>query len=298
MTTNDARDLMPTRHVVDFEALRDETYEIAYLKEAFELLKETASWVALAGSARALGVPEAVGRNQAVCLGQLVRMTKIMRLVLNQIANDHGGDQQMALSREFLESASTVAFLLEDPTDTARFVSYLHDSLIQEAQLLKTIDEQVAQRQGNVLPIEDRMRKSALNTLRAAGIDAEDVPSRKKNGWPSAETRIKLLGPAAYTAYRAGSSAVHGTWSDLLRNHIRSRAGGFVPVFHEADYRPQTLLMMGFLSTVVVDRYLEAFAPFAVDSIGAALADLRDRTQALDAAHEAFLVGLPDAAPE
>lgn len=229
-------------------------------------------------------------RDQAICAGQLVRMYKIMRLVLLQIADDHGGDHQMALSREFLESASTVAYLLDAPSDSGRFLSFLHDSLIQESQLLKTIEGQITQRGGEVWPIEERMRRSALNTFRHAGVEPVEVPSRKNNGWPPAEARIKLLGPTAYTAYRAGSSAVHGTWSDVLRNHIQSEGQGFIPAMEPTEYRPQILLMMGVLSTVILQGYAGVFTPIAAPSVVAALADLRDRIKALDAAHEKFLI--------
>ncbi|WP_427174313.1 DUF5677 domain-containing protein [Arthrobacter sp. 92] len=292
MQTADAGDVVPERYIVNFDVLRGESHEIAYLKESFEILKETGSWIALALSIREEGQGDELPRDQAICAGQLVRMYKITRLVLRQIIDDHGGDHQMALSREFLESASTVAYLLDAPSDSGRFLSFLHDSLIQESQLLKTIEGLVKQRGGEVWPIEERMRRSALDTFRQAGVDPSEVPSRKNNGWPPAEARIKLLGPAAYTAYRAGSSAVHGTWSDVLRNHIESEGQGFVPVFEATEFRPQVLLMMGVLSTVILQGYVGVFAPTPAPSIVEALTDLRERIKALDAAHEEFLKGV------
>lgn len=181
MQTADAGDVVPERYIVDFDALRGENHEIAYVKESFEILKEAASWIALALSIRQEGQSEEMPRDQAICAGQLVRMYKIMRLVLRQIADDHGGDHQMALSREFLESASTVAYLLDAPSDSGRFLSFLHDSLIQESQLLKTIEGQITQRGGEVWPIEERMRRSALNTFRHAGVEPRG--SFEKEQW-------------------------------------------------------------------------------------------------------------------
>lgn len=281
--------ILPVPHQVDFEYLKTATDESAYLKEAFELLREVTAWVGIGISIREKSQPEAMERNQAICAGQLVRMCKIMRICMKQIADDHGGDHQMALSREFIESASTAAFLLEDVTNEARFTSYLHDSLIQQRELLGTVRKLVKARNGVRLAIEDRMERSVQATVKRAGIELEDIPGRKQNGWDSVETRVRLLGPAAYDAYRAGSSAVHGTWADLDRNHLEVVDGGFVPKYESDDFRPQPLLMMGVLGTVVLRKYLHAYGPSEAAPIADVLDDLEERIRALDVAHEQYL---------
>lgn len=272
---------------MDFEALETATSELPYVKESFELLKETASWIAFAVSVREAPNPEPINRNQAICAGQLVRMHKIVRVVLRQIVDEHGGDHQMALTREFIESAAVVAYLLEDVADSSRFDAYIYDSLIPERELLITISREVKKR-GLRLPIEDRMERSVQSTLRKAGVRLEDIPARKNNGWPSIETRINLLGPAAYNAYRSGSAAVHGTWSDLTRNHLSEVDDGFVPQFEPVDYRPQPLLLMGYLSTMILVKYIAVYTPSALELL-ATIEGLRGRIKAVDAAHERFL---------
>lgn len=284
--------IVPLRHQVDLEELKNARNELPYVKEAFELLKETTAWIALGISIREAPQPEALERNQAICAGQLVRMYKIIRICLRQILDDHGGDHQMALAREFIESAAAVAYLLEDVTDEARFDSYMHDSLIPERELLQTMRLQVKDQGGRRLPIECRMERSVHATLKGAGVKLEDIPARKKNGWPSVETRIKLLGPTAYEAYRSGSAAVHGTWSDLARNHLEQVDGSFILQFEATDFRPQPLLLIGALSTVVLKKYLDAYIPLAAVSMSPALKDLDERIRALDAAHEAFINNL------
>jgi hypothetical protein len=286
--------LIPQQHQVDFEELQRAKGELPYVRESFELLKETASWIALGISIREEPQMEALERNHAICAGQLVRMCKIIRIVLRQIADEHGGDHQMALAREFVESAAAVVYMLEDASDETRFDAYMHDSLIPERELLRTIEQQVKDRNGLRLPIEDRMERSVQATLHRAGVKLQDIPSRKNNGWPSVETRLKLLGPAAYDAYRSGSAAVHGTWSDLARNHLKEVDGRFIPHFEPAEYRPQPLLMMGFLSTAVLEKYLAVYVPLAAASLNPALKNLGERIRAVDSAHERLLNGLND----
>ncbi|MGN5734567.1 DUF5677 domain-containing protein [Arthrobacter psychrochitiniphilus] len=284
--------VIPPRHQIDFQELKNAKNEVLHVKEAFELLKETAAWIALGISIREAPQPEALERNQAICAGQLVRMCKIIRVCLRQIVDDHGGGHQMALAREFIESAAAVTYLLEDVNDEARFDAYMHDSLIPERELLQTIRLQVKERGGRRLLIEDRMERSVHATLKGAGVKLEDIPARKSNGWPSIETRIKLLGPTAYEAYRSGSAAVHGTWSDLARNHLEQVESRFILQFEATDFRPQPLLLIGTLSTAVLRKYLAIYVPLAAVSLTPALKDLDERIRAVDAAHEELINSL------
>jgi hypothetical protein len=60
----------------------------------------------------------------------------------------------MQLVRQFLDSPSTIIYLLDDEGDGRRYQSYLLDSLIAEREFLLAVRRQVAERGGQRLPIE------------------------------------------------------------------------------------------------------------------------------------------------
>lgn len=88
------------------------------------------------------------------------------------------------------------------------------------------IERRRASGDGTELPIEGRLRRSIEDTARAAGIDLDTIPSRRQIGWPIAQDRIEQAFEAtAYPSYRVGSDALHGSWFDLIRNHLNQVEG-------------------------------------------------------------------------
>ena len=159
------------------------------------------------------------------------------------------------------------------------------DSLIAEREFLTVIRKQVARRGGKRLPIEDRMERSVRNAFSSAGLEEPRIPSRRSNGWPSAQERIALLGPTAYSAYRTGSGSLHGAWYDLVRNHLEEVGPGmFAPDFVAAAIRPQPLFMMAIVSADCALSYIEVrfqgkqnyFAPGMRGSLPKLVIQIRD----------------------
>lgn len=283
-------DFLPPLHEVNFADLDSATSEESFVREGFELLKESS--VLLTAVAGLRGEAHAAGlhRDHAIVVGHYARMIKLMKSLIRQVSDGHGGDQQIAINREYLDSVSTVMYLLADSADGTRFTAYVMDSLIAEREILKEVREQIALRGDAVLPIEERINRSIAETLAAAGVREEEIPSRRSNGWPGAKVRIELLGPVAYTAYRAGSGAVHGTFADIYKNHLDETPGGFEIELRPQPFRPQPLLSMGLLGLLTLGEYstkfLDTNLPEALASRGRALVALLRR---VDEAHERFL---------
>ena len=184
-------------------------------------------------------------RDQAIVAGHLVRIVKIGRRMLRDLA-DGDGDQQFPLTRQYLDSYSSLVYLLSPPaTDGTRFDQYLKDSLVAELDLLRTA------RQGerdDAAPqwVEPQVERQLLDeldrALSTAGITESEVPGRRKIGWPSAEVRMRAVGDGAYLAYRSGSNAVHGTWIDLLRAQLTlAEDGTFSARLTAEPFRPEVL---------------------------------------------------------
>jgi hypothetical protein len=279
----------PPEYEVQFEKLEEARSEEPFLRESFELLKEAASLTAMAAGITLSSDGSGHDRNNAVLVGHLVRMVKLMRTLIRMIVDDHGGDQQMQLTRQFLDSASTLAYLLEDIEDTARFDAYINDSLIAEREFLNDVRAEVKNRGGEWLPIEERIERSITNTFKSAGVRAEDLPSRRANNWPNAQQRLALLGPVAYSAYRTGSSDIHGAWHDLERNHLEEIDGQFRPQLDQAIPRPQPLFAMSSLAVTTSLEYIRKRYPFATAEFEPRFEHFLEKLRQADDLHEQYL---------
>lgn len=282
--------MLPELHVVNFAELETTTDEDPFVREGFELMKEASVLLIAVAGIRTEGQTDCLTRNHAIVIGHYARMAKLMKSLIRQIADGHGGDQQIAVSREFMDSVSTAMYLLGDPGDGSRFTSYVMDSLIAEREFLKDVREQVAQRGDVMLPIEERIERSIAETLKAAGVREEDIPSRRTNGWPNAQVRLELLGPTAYAAYRTGSGAVHGSFADIYKHHLDEVTGGFEIELRAQRFRPQPLLSMALLSLLTLGDYSRIFLGMPLPKVfqerGRGLITLLDK---VDDLHERYL---------
>lgn len=282
--------LLSALHEVPFEELEDAAKEEPFVREGFELLKEAAVLLTTVAGLRTARHSDGLDRDHAIVVGHYARMVKLMKSLIRQLADGHGGDQQIAINREFMDSVSTVQYLMSDPGDGTRFTSYVMDSLIAEREFLKDVREQVTQRGDRMIPIEERINRSIAETLAAAGVREEDIPARRNNGWPSAQTRMELLGPTAYAAYRTGSGAVHGSFTDIYKNHLTEASEGFEIELRPQPFRPQPLLTMAMLALLTLNDYSIMFLglplPATMEDRGRALMELLWR---VDKLHERFL---------
>lgn len=227
MSINDLKDLLPRPYSPAWDVLESTSNEEEFTKAAFLILQECGTiCAAIAG----IQVSSELGRNQAICTGLAIRLTKLAKIVIRDLAN-HDTFQQLSIARQIFETSATLVYLLHDDGAGERFNKYVQDSLISEKMVLKDVERNINNRGGETLEIETRMRASITKTAQAAGIsDINGLPSRKEIDLPSVEERLKYLGENVYIAYRTGSSEVHGTWTDLYKNHILAvDADKFVP---------------------------------------------------------------------
>ncbi|WP_461473273.1 DUF5677 domain-containing protein [Microbacterium sp. HJ5] len=280
--------------MVDYDALSAALDEEPFLREAFELAKAAMMLVTLVAHLRTPELAAGLPRNHAIIAGHYVRMVKLMQTLVRQITDGHGGNQQLALTREFIDSVSTVAYLVDDEGgDHSPYDAYVMDSLVAEREFLRDVRRQVEQRGGATWPIEERIQRSIDDTLRAAGVREVDIPGRRSNGWPSAQTRAERLSPTAYAAYRTGSGVVHGTFTDVYKHHLDEVGDGLFEVdFRDEPLRPQPLLLMALLAVDGLDRYGQAFLNGLPATLAARRRELIDCLRRVDDLHEEFLIRL------
>lgn len=285
-------DLLPDRYEPDWKKLSQSESEAPYTEASFYLLREAAHWITLISSAHVAPTTE---RNLAINRGFMVRLAKLMRLMVRDLAAEESF-QQLAVNRSVLETVATLKYLLDDEGNGQRYDQYVMNGLIPERELLATIQTNITKRNGIVLPIEVRMQRSIARTAAAAGIsDVSTIPARNKIGFPSAETRIKLLGDRAYSSYRMGSVEVHGDWNDLFRNHLHHEDGTYTPNFDDYEIRPQLPLSTSMLVVPTVGpnigRLLGISDQTLIAQLEEPLKDLMKRLVRLDDAHEKLLQG-------
>jgi hypothetical protein len=271
----------------DWPALEGATSEAPFLETGFYLLRELTQFVAVIASLRPA---EPLDRNRAIIRGLLMRVTKLLRLTLRELSAKEAF-QILSVQRGILETLGTLKYLVDDDGSGRRFGQYVMNSLVAERELLQDIRQNVKHRDGTVLHIEERMRRSIEATAKAAGIaDVAALPGRSKIGWPSAEARIKLLGSNAYVAYRMGSVEIHGDWTDLFHNHLEYDGESFSPKPEEIHIRPQVSLT----PVVLVADFITAHADTLIDQdarsyINERLEDICNRAIRVTSLHEAFL---------
>jgi hypothetical protein len=281
---------------VDVRGIESET-AIEKLNElAFELYKEAASVVNLASHLldESAAINGGWQRNQAICAGLLVRISKFMIVVTQLSAGGNRAEVIAALNRSILETAVNLEFLVT-ANDGQYFDKFVTIGLGPERELYDTIQANIAARGGEVLPIERRMLSSIDDVCRMSSVKIEDVDRKHKDWAGNVRARLQAIGKGEHYAamMRVPSHAVHGNWVDLYKNHleINPKSGLFSPKssFTYVDERH-----LGPIAIVVLD----AQAPYllhyfsGVPETGVLLArmdDLSGRISKVGGAHERLL---------
>lgn len=278
---------------VSIDEIKDETDHKKVDAVVFELYKEALSVVNLAAhlldkeAAAKGGWP----RNQAICAGLLVRITKFMLVVTQLSATGNRAEVVLALSRCIMESAINLEFLVRTQ-DGKFFDQFVKFSLGPERELYDRIQGNVAARNGELWPIEQRMLESINLVCRASGVRIEDV-DRKSGDWGGGlRERLKAINKEELyvSMQRIPSHGVHGTWVDLYQHHLEYNAKNDVyspdPRFSWIDSR--SLSPIAALVLNAVRPYLERFFSYSDDyrMLTARLDDVRQRLLIADRAHE------------
>jgi len=266
---------------------------------AFELYKEAARVAAF--TAHLLDETTATQggftRNQAICAGLMVKISKFMLGVIQLSTGDDRGEIVMALNRIIFESAISLEFLVRSQ-DGKYFDQFVDFSLGPERELYDQIQANVAARKGEVLPIEKRLLDSITHLCDASNIKIEEVQKKHRDWGENVRERLKAIGKESLyaTVYRMPSHAVHGTWPDLFTGHLNydERIKLFQPETKWTRVGTRLLAPMAVLVLEAVDPYLEKFFPPSLerDLLRARVADLHERLREADEADEKLKVTL------
>ena len=199
-------------------------------------------------------------RNQAVCLGLLSRISKLMASVLKLSSEVEHGETVQILYRCIPESSIDLQYLLKKDDDTV-FERFVKVGLKSERELYDIIQENI--RNGQELEIERDMLRSIIRTCEDSGVKIEEINPRAGSWGGSYRDRMKEIGLAeGYPFFQGMSSqAVHGSWSDLVRNYLNKSETGYEPKADhtqtEGKFFGSTALFATNAAKVYIDRFLD-----------------------------------------
>jgi len=265
---------------------------------AFDLYKEACRVVAFAAHLldEAAAIQGGFARNQAICAGLMVKISKFMVAVIQLSTGDDRGEIVLALNRIIMESAISLEFLVRSKDDKY-FDQFVDFSLGPEREIYDQIQANIAAR-GEVLPIEERLLSSIAYICSTSGKKIEEVDRRHRDWGENLRERLKSLGKESFyaTAYRMPSHAVHGNWPDLLTAHLTYNEGTkvFQPETKWTRIGSRLLAPIAILVLDAIDPYLERFLPDSAERnlFRERIVDLRERLIEADLADEKLKVSL------
>jgi hypothetical protein len=230
-------------------------------------------------------------RNQAICAGLMVKISKFMVAVIQLSTGDARGEIVLALNRIILESAISLEFLVRS-ADDKYFDQFVDFSLGPERETYDQIQANIAARNGEIWPIEKRLLRSITHICAASGMKIEEVQRKHRDWGENVRERLKALGKESLyaTVYRMPSHAVHGSWSDLFTGHLAydEKSKVFRPDTKWTRVGSRLLAPIAILVLEAVDPYLGRYLPAVTekDLLRKRIADLRERLLEADIADE------------
>ncbi|MBI2618294.1 hypothetical protein HYW58_02475 [Candidatus Kaiserbacteria bacterium] len=277
------------------EKLTSITDEGGFMHLSVELMKETASIVALAAGVLPPG-SEKWNRDQAVVGGNFVRLAKLLSAHLDQVCQKRQ-ETAFIFSRLLFENLVNIKFLIRNASPDL-FDSYVRYALRHERKLRDVIHTNITAREGEKWHIENRMLSSIERYATRSGVKIDDITPNKPKDWGGKNfyEKTKDVGlESTYIALYGGSSrSIHGTWTDILDHHLEFSEDDFSPNFEWGRPRPQQILPIAQLILETTREFLlyvgsapEALIIHRIDSIFA-------NVKAIDSAHESWLSSLSD----
>lgn len=229
----------------------------------FDLYKEAGNLLTVVSAAQVSydGNALKLERNQAICVGLLVRQSKLMLSVVKLSSGIEHGETVQVLNRCIVESVVNVRYLLLKDSEEV-YDRFVKGSFKPERELYDLIHENIRLRDGERLVIEESMLRSILDKCKSSGVAIEEINSKAGSWGGSFKNRVEALefGEWAYTVLQGiPSHAVHGTWMDLLSNHLLREEEGFEPNFDHLQTDGELLMPVSLLVMAAAKEYLDRY---------------------------------------
>ncbi len=281
---------------VNAEILQECASNNSFSPLAFKLFEEAMKVLAVCSHTYSSSSSEegALPRNQAICAGLLVRIVKVMKSIATLVIHTpYCADMVFALNRFITESATGLRFLVVKNEDRF-FDQFVRFSLSPERELYDLIQKNVTERGGDTWAIERRMLKSIEKLCRLSGVDVSSVKPKASNWDGGLRNRLIAIGEGDTYAMqqRLPSHAVHGTWVDLIHDHLTPVGNkGFRPNPDQKRVDTRLMLPVCVPALTAAHAYVETFIPplYERKLLLNRITDLIRRVLIVDEAHETWI---------
>jgi hypothetical protein len=223
----------------------------------------------------------------------LVRLAKLLRWLLEEVGKERPELFFIAL-RATGESVVNFRYLVQNLSPEL-IESYIQQSLQTDLKLEQTIEKNIAERGGEVWPIERRMLRSIQRDVERSGISRDRVPEKRIRHFGGKSLRDKAdavgLGDLYPAVFGGPSRMVHGGWKDLTMHHLEWVGNDRFQPRHET-WRPsiQPLHAVGIIVTEALEEFFDEFDSPEVERLTGRATDLNKRLAMANELHEEFLV--------
>ncbi len=201
------------------------------------------------------GMPKKIDKNEAVIGGNLARLIKLNTSFLQNICE---GKLEIChiLNRCIAETALNTKFLLIEGGEGVKR-NYIKHSLIIEKELWDIILSNIKNRNGNVLPIEERMQKSIQNSFDKSDFELDEV--KRSSKWKSIKDRASVVADEMFYSvfYGISSHSIHGNWQDILFHNLKKIEHVFELNLEWNEPRPQIINGAVILNLDIVKIFCE-----------------------------------------
>ena len=288
----------PTWTLIEGERLELAQEERPFFEAAAALVAEFGELAALLAQAGRIApedgaedpdVDPATARDEAILCGLTVRIVKLTRRLVAETYEGRG-ELQLLLDREIFNSTAAMAYLLRGRSD--RFEAFVRESLRADREIWRHLDGNRELRDGEALPLEQRMRERLARSFALAGLSPDDAADDPVPAWPSLDGQLEAIGePAAHRMHQLGADAVHGHWNELHTHHLRAAAGGpraLEPKLEWSSAQVQPLTAVAIQASRVMAVYSRRLGHEVADAFRDKFLDLAGRAALVDRHHEDY----------
>jgi hypothetical protein len=188
-------------------------------------------------------------------------LNRCCRLILSNIALSHDGlhaETLRILERCITESAINVLWLCRKD-DPGLYDRFLADGTKNDLEMRNLIQQNIHERQGRSLVIEERMLRSIDRLVRSTGLTSEEIENTPR--LPNFKQRLEALefDEQHYLVFqKMGSHSIHGTWPDLLKYYLEwDEDKRFAPSDHDARPHENQYIFICFLVLNAIRCFLK-----------------------------------------
>jgi len=212
----------------------------------------------------------------AILTGLLNRCSRLMLSNIRLSIMKKYGETTRLLDRCIVESAIIVQWLCHKES-ADYFKRYLADSLKSDLKLKYQIQQNIAEREGDIFVIENRMLSSIQNCIDSTGLSEEQIRKTKKlpDLW-SMCSELNISMEFYIGNQRMGSHEVHGTWTSLRNNYLRQdEQGDYSLRDHDVPPHENQFMAIPLVVLETLERFFKYIVPNPADRepVGVILAD-------------------------